>query len=112
MIRKLKEDRQITLYCDTHNHSRKKNIFLYGCTGKDPLKKEHVFPLLMKKFCPVYSYQDSVFAVQKEKETTARVFTLQLSHLTLPKDCPLERVQHSQLLHPRNVRLRCQQRKI
>ena len=30
----------------------------------------------MKKFCPVYSYQDSVFAVQREKENTARVNTL------------------------------------
>jgi len=27
----------------------------------------------MKKFCPVYSYADSIFAVQREKENTARV---------------------------------------
>jgi len=73
MIKKLKDDRPISFYVDTHNHSRKKNIFLYGCTGKDPYKREQVFPLLMKKFCPVYSYADSVFAVQREKENTARV---------------------------------------
>ena len=40
MIKKLKEDRTISFYMDTHNHSRKKNIFLYGCTGKDPYKLE------------------------------------------------------------------------
>ena len=40
MIRKLKDGRPITFYIDTHNHSRKKNIFLYGCTGKDPYKQE------------------------------------------------------------------------
>lgn len=31
MMRRLKQDRSITLYCDLHGHSRKQNVFIYGC---------------------------------------------------------------------------------
>ena len=31
MIKKLQEDRDVFLVCDLHGHSRKKNIFMYGC---------------------------------------------------------------------------------
>jgi len=40
LLRKLKEEKEVLLYCDFHGHSRKKNIFMYGCTGKDLNKKE------------------------------------------------------------------------
>eukprot|EP00966_Prymnesium_polylepis_P232147 5370430-Prymnesium_polylepis.1 len=31
MIRRLKEDREVVLFADLHGHSRKHNIFCYGC---------------------------------------------------------------------------------
>ena len=31
MIRRLTEDRELVMFCDFHGHSRKKNIFMYGC---------------------------------------------------------------------------------
>lgn len=34
MIRRLVEDREVTMFCDFHGHSRKKNIFMYGCERK------------------------------------------------------------------------------
>ena len=40
------ENRPIELFCDFHGHSRKMNLFLYGCENKstDSLKAEQLFP--------------------------------------------------------------------
>lgn len=38
MIKRMKEERDLVLYCDFHGHSRKKNCFMYGC-NKDNSKK-------------------------------------------------------------------------
>ena len=60
----MKEERDIFLYTDLHNHSRAKNIFFYSCTGKDPKKREHIFPLLMDRFCGfAFNYYNCTFAV-------------------------------------------------
>ncbi len=47
MIKKTLENRKIALFCDFHGHSRKKNIFIYGCTAQDAQDKlkERIFPL-------------------------------------------------------------------
>eukprot|EP01017_Pseudomicrothorax_dubius_P030176 TRINITY_DN3736_c0_g1_i4.p1 TRINITY_DN3736_c0_g1~~TRINITY_DN3736_c0_g1_i4.p1 ORF type:complete len:304 (+),score=75.68 TRINITY_DN3736_c0_g1_i4:107-1018(+) len=73
MIKKIREEREIVLFCDIHGHSRKNNIFFYGCSGKDTKKREHVIPLLMSKNCEVFSYKDCSFALQKDREATARI---------------------------------------
>ena len=31
LIRKISEEREVVLYCDLHGHSRKQNVFIYGC---------------------------------------------------------------------------------
>ena len=31
MIKRLQEDRDVVLFCDLHGHSRKHNVFCYGC---------------------------------------------------------------------------------
>lgn len=52
MIKRLTEDCGVYMYCDLHAHSRKHNIFIYGCENKRvPEKKltEQVFPLMMHK---------------------------------------------------------------
>ena len=73
MIKKTREERQIDFCCDIHGHNRKKNIFIYGCGGKDPSKREQVFPILMRNHCSVFSFKDCCFAVQKDREGAARV---------------------------------------
>jgi len=73
MIKKLKEDRDVLVYVDIHNHSKKKNIFFYGCNSSNAKRIEHVLPLLMEKNCCVFSYKDCSFALQKCKESTARM---------------------------------------
>jgi hypothetical protein len=73
LIRKSKEERELLIYCDFHGHSRKKNIFIYGCSGKDPARKEMLFPLLMRNNSSVFSFKDCSFAIQKDREGAARI---------------------------------------
>ena len=53
MIRRLMEECGITMYCDLHSHSRKPNIFIYGCESKRAgcygRLTEQVFPLMLHK---------------------------------------------------------------
>jgi len=75
MIKKFQEDRDVFLLCDFHGHSRKKNVFMYGCSnskGTDILK-EKILPNLLSKNCDIFSFPDSSFIIQKNKESTARV---------------------------------------
>ncbi|ELK16107.1 Cytosolic carboxypeptidase 2 [Pteropus alecto] len=67
MIKRLLEEREVLLYCDFHGHSRKNNIFLYGCNNNDHKYwlHERVFPLMLSKNAPD--------KVQKCKEGTGRV---------------------------------------
>ena len=43
------------MYVDLHGHSKKHNVFIYGCENRfDPLKRfrERVFPVMMSKNAP------------------------------------------------------------
>ncbi|KAM9659109.1 cytosolic carboxypeptidase 2 isoform 2-T2 [Trichechus inunguis] len=76
MIKRLLEEREVLLYCDFHGHSRKNNIFLYGCTNNDRKYwlHERVFPLMLSKNAPdKFSFHSCNFKVQKCKEGTGRV---------------------------------------
>ncbi|XP_074980361.1 cytosolic carboxypeptidase 3 isoform X4 [Caretta caretta] len=78
MIRRVMEERNILLYCDLHGHSRKENVFMYGCDGGEqvevPCLHQRIFPLMMSKNCPdKFSFPDCNFKVQKSKEGTGRV---------------------------------------
>jgi len=62
------------LVCDLHGHSRKKNVFMYGNSGRvNDRLKERIFPCLMDKNSEIFNFADCSFAVQKAKESTARV---------------------------------------
>lgn len=62
----------MVLAADLHGHSRKKNVFIYGCTGRPGLR-ERVFPKIMEGNCDIFSYSDCVFGLQKSKEGTGRI---------------------------------------
>lgn len=53
MIRRLLEECGVAIYCDLHAHSRKHNIFVYGCerkrAGPQSRLSEQVFPLMLHK---------------------------------------------------------------
>ncbi|XP_038174052.1 cytosolic carboxypeptidase 3 isoform X4 [Arvicola amphibius] len=80
MIHRLMEKREVILYCDLHGHSRKQNIFMYGCDGSNRSKakglylQQRIFPLMLSKNCPnKFSFSACKFNVQKSKEGTGRV---------------------------------------
>ncbi|XP_066107619.1 cytosolic carboxypeptidase 2 isoform X2 [Saccopteryx bilineata] len=76
MIKRLLEEREVLLYCDFHGHSRKNNIFLYGCNNNNRKYwlHERVFPLMLSKNAPEkFSFHSCNFKVQKCKEGTGRV---------------------------------------
>ncbi|KAK6643669.1 hypothetical protein RUM43_005179 [Polyplax serrata] len=72
------------VFCDFHGHSRKKNVFLYGCANSESWsevdKQQVVSPVeylliahLMKHFCPAFSFSSCKFRVERSREATARV---------------------------------------
>ena len=76
MICRLKEDRGVVLFCDLHGHSRKHNIFCYGCEVKgQPVERlaERIFPFMLGRAANVFAFRDCSFRIQRQKESTARV---------------------------------------
>ncbi|XP_071974769.1 cytosolic carboxypeptidase 2 isoform X4 [Engystomops pustulosus] len=77
MVKRLLAEREVLLYCDFHGHSRKNNVFMYGCNNKgQPESKLHerVFPLMLSKNAPdKFYFKGCKFKVQKSKEGTGRI---------------------------------------
>uniref|UniRef100_A0A8C5QQR7 AGBL carboxypeptidase 3 n=1 Tax=Leptobrachium leishanense TaxID=445787 RepID=A0A8C5QQR7_9ANUR len=79
MISRVMEEREILLYCDMHGHSRKQNVFMYGCKPKSFPSEEsylcnRIFPLMLSKNSPEkFSFSACKFKVQRSKEGTGRV---------------------------------------
>ena len=73
-------DRSVALYIDIHGHSRKKNVFMYGCCidtmeinstkTNDTIK---LLPYMLNSKNKIFSFRDWTFSVEKEKENTARI---------------------------------------
>ncbi|XP_044750070.1 cytosolic carboxypeptidase Nna1-like isoform X2 [Coccinella septempunctata] len=77
MVRRLIEECGVSMYCDLHGHSRKHNIFIYGCENRRQSGKhlqEQIFPLMLhKNSSDKFSFEDCSFKVQKTKEGTGRI---------------------------------------
>ena len=69
--------RSVALFCDMHGHSRKKNVFIYGCMKKKGHPKRDLrpleFPYLLDSIAPSFSFLDSRFKIQRSKSQTGRV---------------------------------------
>ncbi|XP_065578124.1 cytosolic carboxypeptidase 2-like isoform X2 [Artemia franciscana] len=78
LIKKLQEEREVLMYCDIHSHGRSHNSFMYGCEARDengtPTMLEQIFPLMFhKNTVAKFSFKQSKFVIQKNKEGTGRV---------------------------------------
>ncbi|XP_063053055.1 cytosolic carboxypeptidase 2 isoform X2 [Engraulis encrasicolus] len=77
MVKRLLSERDVILYCDLHGHSRKNNVFMYGCDSRHDTSvdlQERVFPLMMSKNAQdKFSFSSCKFQVQKSKEGTGRI---------------------------------------
>ncbi|KFO58775.1 Cytosolic carboxypeptidase 2, partial [Corvus brachyrhynchos] len=87
MVQRVLVEREVVLYCDFHGHSRKNNVFMYGCDaggdGSRTRLRQRVFPLMLSKNAPdKFSFASCKFQVQKNKEGTGRVsmWRLGVSH--------------------------------
>eukprot|EP00347_Sterkiella_histriomuscorum_P004799 403359053 len=67
------KERELSIFCDFHGHSRRKNIFMYGCHVPSQPEDTRLFPFLLSKLCPFFVYGLSRFGNQRSKEATARI---------------------------------------
>ncbi|KAK7793652.1 hypothetical protein R5R35_006136 [Gryllus longicercus] len=72
------------MFCDYHGHSRRKNVFLYGCcnagswnqvdrSNSDDPVDYLMLPYLMQHFSKAFNLQACNFRVERMREATARV---------------------------------------
>uniref|UniRef100_A0A3B3Y2G5 Cytosolic carboxypeptidase 1 n=1 Tax=Poecilia mexicana TaxID=48701 RepID=A0A3B3Y2G5_9TELE len=76
------------VFCDYHGHSRKKNVFMYGCSVKETVWQSDIsatssdlqedlgyrtLPKILSQIAPAFSLASSSFVVERSKESTARV---------------------------------------
>ncbi|NXH18810.1 CBPC2 carboxypeptidase, partial [Bucco capensis] len=77
LVERLLLEQEVVLYCDFHGHSRKNNVFMYGCDGGGSTRTrlcQRVFPLMLSKNAPdKFSFPSCKFKVQKSKAGTGRV---------------------------------------
>ncbi|KAK5643634.1 hypothetical protein RI129_007479 [Pyrocoelia pectoralis] len=77
LIKRMLEECGVAMYCDLHAHSRKHNIFIYGCENRQGLDRrlgEQVFPLMLhKNTADKFSFESCKFRIQRCKEGTGRV---------------------------------------
>ncbi|KAJ1415009.1 hypothetical protein B484DRAFT_307999, partial [Ochromonadaceae sp. CCMP2298] len=65
--------REVYMYLDLHGHSRKYNVFMYGCEDKKRPRPQ-VRPYFPYPPISMYvSYADCCFSVKRDRESTARV---------------------------------------
>lgn len=79
--------REVRMYVDLHGHSRKQNVFMYGC---DDQKKSRPLIAAFPKFFSRHSvaekyvnFSDCSFHVRKGRESTARVVVSRDLNVTL-----------------------------
>ncbi|XP_036391733.1 cytosolic carboxypeptidase 4-like isoform X2 [Megalops cyprinoides] len=76
------------VFCDYHGHSRKKNVFLYGCSIKETLWQagspvntatlkedpgHRTIPKTLDRIAPAFSFNSCSYLVEKSRAATARV---------------------------------------
>ncbi|KAG3114386.1 hypothetical protein PI125_g6480 [Phytophthora idaei] len=116
MLLSVRKTRHVSLYCDLHGHSRKKNIFLYGCRPFDPGSRSEaarvrLFPHILCKTSDCahggfFSFGDCTFSVTASKKGTGRVvvwnemqvlhsFTLEASFFGVDADVHKSQLQQT-----------------
>lgn len=73
LVKSVHQERELTMFLDMHGHSRKSNVFMYGCDRRDNPKVCRLFPYILSKLSPYFSFENSRFGIQKDKISTARV---------------------------------------
>lgn len=80
MIEVFSEHHTLLMCCDLHGHTRKRNVFMYGCAIKSmdclTLRRNlmaKVIPVEMSKRSKFFTFKDCHFRLEKSKNSTARI---------------------------------------
>lgn len=80
LIKMCHQDNQVLLFCDFHGHTRKRNVFMYGCVSAQTELNQHknnnlirIMPYLLDQKNKYFNFADCKFANEKEKESTGRM---------------------------------------
>ena len=80
MVETLSEKHEIVLMCDMHGHTKKRNVFMYGCgvrSFEPSIVRRNVMarvvPYLMSLRNKFFSFKDSHFRMESDRKATARV---------------------------------------
>ncbi|CAG5096104.1 Oidioi.mRNA.OKI2018_I69.XSR.g14474.t1.cds [Oikopleura dioica] len=69
------KEHEVAFYIDLHGHSRKHNVFMYGCQSVEQPGLEKVFPYMMSLNAPgIFKFESCKYKTQANKEGTGRVF--------------------------------------
>ena len=87
-LKALAGEGRLLFFCDIHGHSTKKNVFMYGCNSNalgsslfgttdsslqtKGVRREQLFPKLFSERCPVFSFHDCRYEIERKKENTGR----------------------------------------
>lgn len=63
----------MALFCDLHGHSRAHNCFVYGCRSLELPESTRIFPYILSKLSPYFSFERSKFGMHSSKARTARI---------------------------------------
>lgn len=73
-------ENQVSVFIDMHGHSRKRNVFMYGCLSPQSEIMNHKYnnlirmiPYMLGQRSKLFQFNDCKFANEKEKESTARL---------------------------------------
>jgi hypothetical protein len=80
LLKMCHQDNQVLLFCDFHGHTRKRNVFMYGCVSPVTEINQHknnnlirIVPYLLDQKNTLFSFADCKFANEREKESTGRL---------------------------------------
>jgi hypothetical protein len=72
MVMAYARSERLVMFCDLHGHSKKKNIFAYGCHDRSQPYASRELPFILSKIHSNFSFEDCNFAV-RGRDGTARV---------------------------------------
>ena len=73
LIKAFHKERTVDFICDFHGHSKKKNIFMYGCNIAENPEITRTIPFIISKISQYFYYPSCSFRMQKSKEATLRL---------------------------------------
>jgi murein tripeptide amidase MpaA len=63
LVHQVHKERGVNLFCDLHGHSRKNNVFMYGCNKVEDPQACRLLPFMLSKLNPYFSFESSRFGV-------------------------------------------------